>query len=106
MVGGGVVVVVVVVVVGAEVVVVGVAVVVAASAVAVVGVSSEAGVVRCGAEVVLGAEAGGEVVEVLVVGATGAVEDELSESLPQLAASSARGISRLRAREVRGGGGV
>ena len=31
---------------------------------------------------------------------------EVSESLPQLAASSARGISRLRAREVRGGGAV
>ena len=34
----------------------------------------------------------------------GGGEGELSES-PQLAASSARGISRLRAREVRGGGG-
>ena len=29
---------------------------------------------------------------------------EVSESLPQLAASNARGISRQRAREVRGGG--
>ena len=55
---------------------------------------------------VLGAEAGGAVVVVLVVGATDSVEDVLSESLPQLAASSARGISRQRAREARGGGAV
>ena len=53
----------------------------------------------------LGGETGGEVVVVLVVGATVPVEDVLSESLPQLAASSARGISRQRARQVRLGGG-
>ena len=101
--GGSVVVVVVVVVVGAEVVVVvvvggvvvGVAVVGAASVVAAgVVVVMGSGAVSCEAEVVLGGEADGAV----------AVEDVLSESLPQLAASSARGISRLRAREVHGEG--
>lgn len=51
----------------------------------------------------LGGEAGGAVVVVLVCSATVAVEDVLSESLPQLAASSARGINRLRAKQVRGG---
>ena len=52
----------------------------------------------------LGGEADRAVVEVLVCGAAVSSEDVLSESLPQLAASSARGISRQRAREVRGGG--
>lgn len=84
-------------------VVVGVAVVGAASAVAfsvVVVVGS--GVVCFGAEVVLGGEAGREVVEVLVCGAEVSAGDVLSESLPQLAASRARGISRQRAIQALG----
>ena len=53
----------------------------------------------------LGGEADRAVVEVLACGAAVSAEDVLSESLPQLAASRARGISRQRAREVRLGGG-
>ena len=54
----------------------------------------------------LGGEADRAVVEVLVCGAAVSAEDVLSESLPQLAASNASGISRLRARQVRRGGGA
>ena len=58
--------------------VVGAASVVAAGVVVVVG----SGAVSCEAEVVLGGKADGAVAVVLVCGATVAVEDVLSESLP------------------------
>ena len=109
--GGVVVVVVVVVVVGAEVVVV-VVVVVEVVEVVVVGAASAvtvsvvvvagAGSASCWAEVVLGGGRDGAVVEVLVCGAEVSSGDVLSESLPQLAASRAKGISKQRAMQVRG----